>query len=86
MEASIELYQPHHEHLKFKRKHGDIKPFVWIARIGVVSKICPSERSASNWLEKHGFIYDFDENDKLKWIHKRKSEYELFVERNYSRV
>lgn len=82
MIATIELYEVLTEALRIKDKRGRTKKFVYIATVGPVTKICPSERSASNYLEKLGFRL----NDKLQWEHKYKSENEIFIEKHYRKV
>lgn len=85
MKISIEKYEPLHDRLKFMNKKGEAKPFVYIARIGVVAKICSSERIAGDWLEKHGYELKFNSKDQLEWVLSRKSEFELDIEENYKK-
>lgn len=82
MEASIELYEPIHDHLKTVDRRGNSKRFKWVARFGPVAKICPSEKTALNYLYKMGFRY---KEDGRLWL-SVKSEDEIELERNYSYV
>ena len=86
MEASLDLYEPLHDHLKTKTKSGEKKAFVYIARIGPVFKVCPSETSAWRWFAKHGYTYDFDKHGKLNWIPKYENQEQTFIERNYKKL
>jgi hypothetical protein len=52
MKAEINMYEVITEGLRTKNKRGRVNKFVWIARIGQVTKICPSEKSATRYLEK----------------------------------
>lgn len=82
MKATIDLYEVMTPGLRIKNKRGTVSRHVWIARIGPVSKICPSERSACNFLEKHGFRL----NDKMEWELTKKPEADLFIEMHYKKV
>lgn len=82
MIATIELYEPLHDHLKTKTKYGKLRAFKYVVKIGPFVIIKPSETSAHNYLTKMGFVL----NDDIKYELKRKSKDELFLERNYRKL
>ncbi len=82
MKATIELYEPLHEHLKTKTKGGDLKKFKHVVKIGPIIVIKPSEESAVKYLHDLGFRL----NETMEYELKYKSEGELNLERNYRKL
>lgn len=82
MEATIELYEPLYDHLKTVSKSGRRRSFKWVVRFGAVVRICPSERSAYNYLYRMGFRMD----DNVKFWKTNKSDEEINLENNYRKV
>ena len=80
MEAYVNLYEPKHDHLKVKNKRGQLRAFVYVVEIGAIVKICPSQRSADNYLKKLGYVLS---DDCTHYYHKYKSEDQINLERNY---
>lgn len=83
MIATIELYQPLHEHLKTVNKRGRVKELKHVVIIGPFVKICPSASSAYKYLGKMGFTFDTNTGN---WEHKYKSEEIQNLERNYRKA
>ena len=80
MIATIELYEPLHDHLKTKTKWGELKPFKWVVRIGPIVIIKPSESSAHKYLTDLGFVLN---EYCTGYDSKYKSEDEKILERCY---
>jgi hypothetical protein len=81
--ATIELYQPKHDHLKTKTKHRGVKPFVYVVRIGGMIIIKPSEISADKWLYRNGFRLS---EDCTHYVQTHKSDDHVFLEHNYIKM
>lgn len=82
MKATIDMYEVVTEQLRKTNKRGRVNKFVWIARIGPVIRICPSEKSAAKYLENLGFRL----NDKLEWELTHRPIAEIYIEMHYRKV
>lgn len=79
MKATIELYEPLFDHLKTVDRHGRLKAHKWVVKFGPVVKICPSEKSAANYLYKMGFRM----NDNAEYVLTCRSDDQIDLDRFY---
>lgn len=79
MIATVELYEPKHDHLKTVSKHGKKSSLKFVVKIGPLVFIKPSAMSANNFLFKKGFMV----NEDVEWELKFKSDEEVRLDYNY---
>jgi hypothetical protein len=80
MKAKISLYEIQTIRLQKETKRGRKIRFAYIVSIDDVNvKICPSEKSASNFLYKFGFRL----NENAEFVRTHKSDLDLFIEKHY---
>lgn len=82
MKATLELYEPLHEHLRTVSKNGQVSCVKYVIKIGPIVIIKSSERTAHRYLHKMGFRL----NDKAQYELKMKSHDELNLETNYQKL
>ena len=80
MIATIKLYEPKEDRLKTVTKIGTKKRFKYVVEIGPFVFIKPSEKSASDFLAKKGFVHS---SDFTHYYHKYKSDDQLNLQANY---